>query len=84
MTYLVQNCMIKLYIRILFTTLMFGFVSQAQSLISGYITEKNSNEPISNVHVLTENNEGTFSDINGFFQLYLKEGNHQSFEWVDI
>ena len=65
------------YIGILVITLLFSFVSQAQSFISGYITEKNSNEPISNVHILTENNEGTFSDLNGFFQLNLKEGKHQ-------
>ena len=38
---------------------------------------KKSNEPISNVHVLSEYNEGTFSDLNGFFQLNLKEGKHQ-------
>ena len=69
--------MSKLHIRILVITLLFSFVSQSQSYISGYITEKNSNEPISNVHVLTENNEGTFSDLNGFFQLNLKEGKHQ-------
>ena len=69
--------MSRLYIRILVITLLFSFVSQAQSFISGYITEKNSNEPISNVHVITENNEGTFSDLNGFFQLNLKEGKHQ-------
>ena len=69
--------MSRLYIRILIITLLFSFISQAQSLISGYITEKNSNEPITNVHVLTENNEGTFSDLNGFFQLNLKEGKYQ-------
>ena len=56
---------------------IFSFVSQAQSFISGYITEKNSNEPISNVHVLSEYKEGTFSDLNGFFQLNLNEGKHQ-------
>ena len=57
--------------------LLFSFISQAQSLISGYISEKNSNEAISNVHILTQNNEGTYTDINGFFQLNLKEGKHQ-------
>ena len=39
------NFMSRLYIRILFITLLFSFVSQAQSFISGYITEKTQTNP---------------------------------------
>ena len=69
--------MSRLNILILLIALLFSFISEAQSIISGYISEKNSNEAISNVHVLSQNNVGTYTDINGFFQLYLKEGKHQ-------
>ena len=66
----------QLYIRTLIITLFFSFVSMAQSTLSGYITEKNSKKPISNVHIISESNQGTFSDINGFFQLNLDQGGH--------
>ena len=74
---------LQLFIRFLIITLLFSFISEAQSLISGYITDHNSKEAIANVHILSQNNEGTFSDINGFFELNLKEGKHElSFQHV--
>ena len=74
---------LQLFIRIFTITLLFSFTSEAQSLISGYITDRNSKEAIANVHILSQNNEGTFSDINGFFEINLKEGKHElSFQHV--
>ena len=69
--------MLKFYFHFLIATFLISFISEAQSIVSGYITEKDSKEPIPNVHIISEINQGTFSDINGFFKLSLNEGKHR-------
>jgi iron complex outermembrane receptor protein len=69
--------MSKFYFHLLIVTFLISIISEAQSIVSGYITEKDSKEPISNVHIISEINQGTFSDIDGFFKLSLNEGKHR-------
>ena len=68
--------MSKLYFRIFIIALVSSFLAEAQVKVSGIIQEKNSSEPISNVHIIYGNSEGTFSDLDGYFELILPEGLH--------
>ena len=63
--------MSKLYFRIFIIALVSSFLAEAQVKVSGIIQEKNSSEPISNVHIIYGNSEGTFSDLDGYFELIL-------------
>ena len=67
----------KRYFRLLILTFIFSFVSVAQIRISGTVTNTNSNESISNVHIICGLHQGTFTDVDGFFELHLPEGKHQ-------
>ena len=68
--------MSKLYFRIFIIALVSNFLAQAQVKVSGIIQERNSLEPISNVHIIYGNSEGTFSDLDGYFELSLPLGLH--------
>ena len=68
--------MAKLYFRVFILAFISCFLAEAQVKVSGIIRQKSSLEPISNVHIIYGNDEGTFSDLDGNFELYLPEGIH--------
>lgn len=66
----------RFYFRLLILTFLISFITEAQVRITGVVTQANSEETISNVHIIYGTNQGTYTDMNGFFELYLPEGNH--------
>ena len=68
--------MYKLYFRFFIVALFSSFITEAQTSISGIILEKDTKEPISNVHIIYGNSAGTFSNLNGYFEFVLPEGTH--------
>lgn len=69
--------MSRLYFRIFIIALVSSFFAEAQVKVSGTISREGSLEPISNVHIFYGNSDGTFSDIDGFFEFNLSEGSHK-------
>lgn len=68
--------MSKLYFYTLIITFLCSLVTSAQVSIRGVITEQGTQEPIANVHIFSDEQVGTFSDMNGVFQLDLTPGKH--------
>ena len=68
--------MSKLYFRVFILVFLISFFVKAQVKVSGSISQEGSLQPISNVHIIYGNSEGTFSDIEGYFELNLPEGKH--------
>lgn len=68
--------MSKFYFHTLILTFLCSFICNAQISVRGVITERGSQDPIPYVHILSDEQSGTYSDINGFFQITLSEGNH--------
>ena len=68
--------MAKLYFRVFILAFMSCFLAEAQVKVSGIIHEKSSSEPIPNVHIIYGNSEGTFSDLDGYFELNLDKGTY--------
>ncbi len=68
--------MSKLYFRVFILVFTCFGIANAQVKISGTILQEGGIEPISNVHIIYGNSEGTFSDIRGYFELFLPEGIH--------
>ena len=67
---------------LLFGLLLYAGVSQSQS-IYGVITEKYSGELLIGANIITENNQGVASDINGQYTLNLQEGSHKiTFKYI--
>ena len=64
---------------------LFGFPAFAQSqLLSGKITDGDSNTPLIGVSVLNEDNQGVYSDLDGNYKLNLTNGNHTiTFAFID-
>ena len=58
----------KAILSLLFTLIVYPVT--AQNIISGYVTDKKTGEPLEFVNVyLPEHSKGTQTDINGYFQL---------------
>ena len=68
--------MSKLYFHVFILAFISCFIAEAQVKVSGIITKNNSPEPISNVHIIYGNSEGTFTDIDGYFELNLAKGTY--------
>ena len=67
---------------LLFGFLLYAGVSQSQS-IYGLITDKSSGEALIGANIITENNQGVASDINGQYTLNLQEGSHRiTFKYI--
>lgn len=49
----------------------------AQVKVSGYITDAGSENSISNVHIISNNSHGTFSNQDGYYELVLSAGEHK-------
>lgn len=69
--------MFKFFIRSLILTFVYSFVANAQTNISGVVTQLNNSETISNVHIIYGLNQGTFTDENGFFEIQLPLGKYE-------
>jgi iron complex outermembrane receptor protein len=68
--------MLKLYFYSLILTCFCSLTAIAQVKVWGVITEQGTQEPIANVHILSDKQVNTFSDLNGVFQLELSPGEH--------
>ena len=68
--------MTKLYLHIFIVAFISSFLAEAQVNVSGIIRQENSLEPISNVHIFYGHSEGTFSDLEGYFELNIPEGTY--------
>lgn len=65
------------HLRSLVVLFTFSLSINAQTSISGYITDKHSKEVISNVHISTDKGQNTISDIDGYYQLELNKGKYK-------
>ena len=65
---------LKSYCRFLYITLLVVTWSNAQNIVSGYVIDQNTNEPIENAKIYSSN-EGLIanSDSNGFFEIDVEE-----------
>lgn len=64
------------HLRILLLSFAVSLSIHAQVSVSGFITDKQSKEAISNVHISTNNGQNTISNIDGFYQLELHPGDY--------
>ncbi len=69
--------MYKYCFRALIIFFSFGTICQSQTTISGYIYDENTGNPVSNVHILSGENQGVFSDLEGYFEFNLREGSYK-------
>ncbi len=65
---------LKSYCRFLYITLLVVTWSNSQNIVSGYVIDQNTNEPIENAKIYSSN-EGLIanSDSNGFFEIDVEE-----------
>ena len=67
----------RLHFHLLLFSLLSSLLSLAQVNVSGHLSNQDSKEPISNVHIIYDNGKGTFTDLDGYFELSLSAGSHQ-------
>lgn len=69
--------MFKKFVAITFLATLVTYAQTDQGIIRGYITDRNTGEPLAGTNIILENLErGTASDINGYFVLKLPFGIH--------
>jgi hypothetical protein len=71
-----QTFRLKKSLVFLFLVFFFTICSIAQHSISGIITDTVSNEPLPFASIITNNNQGTVSGIDGKFELTAQQKNH--------
>jgi len=67
----------RLHFHLLLFSLLSSLLSLAQVTVSGHISNQDSKEPISNVHIIYDNGKGTFTDLDGYFEISLSADSHQ-------
>ena len=60
----------------LFCILFFSYITQAQHILSGKISDLNTGETLIGATILHADGEGTVSNYDGYFELRLKRGIH--------
>ena len=58
----------------LFCILFLSYITQAQHIINGKISDINTGEPLIGATILHADGEGTVSNYDGYFELRLKKG----------